>query len=51
MIGSGIALSAKLVLTGFCIGIGFWASRKLTGKIDTLLVLRDKEYLNALASK
>lgn len=47
----GIIVGAgKLVTVGFCLGLGFWACRKLTGKVDEYFVLRDTEYLAHLAA-
>jgi len=45
----GIA-TAKLVAAGFCLGLGFWASRKLTNIIDEKLLLYDKRKLIELGA-
>jgi hypothetical protein len=33
-----------LVVTGFCLAIGFWAGKKLTNKIDEFLYTHSKEF-------
>lgn len=38
----------QLLMAGFTLGIGFWASRKLTGFIDELLFTMDRKQLTEL---
>lgn len=36
--------TTKLLYTGFCLGLGFYAAKKLSNKIDELLFMNSKEY-------
>lgn len=40
--------AVKLISAGFCLGIGFWASKKLTNVIDEKLLMYDKRKLKQL---
>ncbi len=42
----GIA-AVKTIAMGTAFGIGFWCSRKITGKIDQVLFFRNKSMLNS----
>lgn len=43
--------TAKLVGTGFCFGIGFWAAKKLTNVLDEKLALYDHKEIERLAKE
>lgn len=38
----------KLISAGFCLGIGFWASKKLTNLVDEKLLIYDKRKIKQL---
>jgi hypothetical protein len=44
-------VATKLISMGFCLGIGFWASKKVTNQIDEWLCLYDKAYCRGLADE
>lgn len=39
-----------LVAGGFCLGLGFWASKQLTNKLDERLLIYDKRKLLELGN-
>lgn len=47
MITTTIA-AGKLIAYGTCLGIGFWVSKKLTNKVDEVLLKYDKRKLKQL---
>jgi hypothetical protein len=47
-----IALTAaKLVGVGACLGVGFWASKKATARLDAFLLLYDKREQERIAKE
>ena len=42
--------AGKLVFAGMCLGIGFWASKKLTNLADEYLLKLDKRKLEKLTT-
>lgn len=43
--------AVKLISMGFCLGIGFWASKKLTNVVDEKLALYDQRNIERLAKE
>jgi len=43
--------AGKLIFTGFCLAIGFWAGKKLTNRIDEFLYIHSKEFKQFTADK
>lgn len=43
--------TVKLISAGFCLGIGFWASKKLTNLVDEKLLIYDERKLKQLAKE
>lgn len=41
--------AGQLVAVGACMGFGFWMSRKLTNKLDEVLLKYDKKEMERLA--
>lgn len=37
MVTTTVVVTLKLILTGLCLGIGFWLGRKLTDWLDILM--------------
>jgi len=48
MIETAALTTAKLVTAGFCLGLGFWASKKLTNLVDEKLLIYDKRKIKQL---
>ena len=48
MVETAALTTAKLVAAGFCLGLGFWASKKLTNIVDEKLKLYDGRYIRQL---
>lgn len=46
-----LAMTGKLVIGGFCLGIGFWGSKKLTNLIDQKLLEYDNRRLKKLSEE
>ena len=44
-------LAGKLLFSGIFLGIGFWASKKLTNLVDEKLILYDSRKLQQLAKE
>lgn len=42
------AITAKVIASGFLLGLGFWGSKKLTNYLDMRLALRDPEFMKSL---
>lgn len=51
MIETAALATGKLVVYGFFIGVGFWASRKFTNLVDEKLILYDNRKLRQLAKE
>lgn len=43
--------TVKMVAAGFFLGLGFWASRKLTNLVDEKLFIYDKRKVNQLSEE
>lgn len=43
--------AGKLIAAGACLGIGFWASKKLTNLVDEKLLIYDKRKLKQLEAE
>lgn len=41
----------KLITTGICLSIGFWAGKKFTNRIDTLIALHSPEVRALIENK
>jgi len=50
-IATVIVGTGKLVAFGFCLGIGFWASKKLTNVADEYLILWSKRRMEKLTKE
>ena len=37
-------LAGKIIFTGFCLAVGFWAGKKVTNRIDEFIFCHSKEY-------
>ena len=44
-------VAGKLITAGFCLGIGFWASKKLTNLVDEKLFIYDKRKIKQLETE
>ena len=46
-----VLTAGKLVSLGYFLGIGFWASKKLTTTVDEYLLRWDEERMNKIAQE
>ena len=44
----GTITAGKIITYGCLLGVGFWASKKITGLIDEQLLLHDRKFLQSL---
>ena len=45
---AGAKATGILIATGTCLAVGFWIGKKITNKLDEVLILNNKEYMNEL---
>ena len=49
--GSATVVALKLIGMGFCLGIGFYMSKKLTNKVDQFLFENSNEFKELLKER